>query len=106
MERYSEQFDSLVNQNLGWVHSNSYVLAVLSLFLAVYVAVVRPVLPQFIQRLFENPVFRLVLISYILYRGNKDPQLSLMIAAAFLITMHMINKQKVEQFNSRINNKQ
>ena len=106
MERYSEQFDSLVNENLGWVHTNSYVLAVLSLFLAVYVAVVRPVLPQFVQRLFENPVFRLVLISYILYRGNKDPQLSLMIAAAFLITMHMINKQKVEQFNSRINNKQ
>ena len=106
MERYSEQFDSLVNQNLGWVHTNSYVLAVLSLFLAVYVAVVRPVLPQFVQRLFENPVFRLVLISYILYRGNKDPQLSLMIAAAFLITMHMINKQKVEQFNSRINSKQ
>ena len=106
MERYSEQFDSLVNENLGWVHTNSYVLAVLSLFLAVYVAVVRPVLPQFVQRLFENPVFRLVLISYILYRGNKDPQLSLMIAAAFLITMHMINKQKVEQFNSRINSKQ
>lgn len=98
MERYSEQFNSIVNENLGWVHQNKYVLPVLSLFLGVYVALARPVLPNFVAKLFENPVFRLLMISYIIYRGNKDPQLSLMIAAAFLITIHMLNKQKVEQF--------
>ena len=100
MEKYSEQFNSVVNKNLGWVHTNKYVLPVLSLFLGVYVALARPVLPNFIVKLFENPVFRLVMISYIIYRGNVDPQLSLMIAAAFLITMHMINKQKVENLAS------
>ena len=51
-----------------------------------------------IEKLFQNPVFRLAMISYIIYRGNKDPQLAVMIAAAFLITMHMINKQKIENF--------
>ena len=91
-----EQFNTVVNQNLGWVHENKYVLPVLSLFLGMYAALARPKLPNFIAKLFENPVFRLVMISYIIYRGNKDPQLSLMIAAAFLITMHMINKQQVE----------
>lgn len=91
-----EQFNAVVNQNLGWVHENKYVLPVLSLFLGMYAALARPKLPTFIAKLFENPVFRLVVISYIIYRGNKDPQLSLMIAAAFLITMHMINKQQVE----------
>ena len=94
-----EQFNSIVNQNLGWVHENKYVLPVISLFLGMYAALARPKLPKFITKLFENPVFRLVMISYIIYRGNKDPQLSLMIAAAFLITMHMINKQKVESLN-------
>ena len=93
-----EQFNSVVNENLGWVHANKYVLPVLSLFLGLYVALARPTLPKYIERLFENPVFRLVVISYIIYRGNNDPQLSLMIAAAFLITMHMINKQKVDNF--------
>ena len=88
-------FNSLVNNNLGWVHENKLVLPILSLILGVYAALARPKLPKFIERLFENPVFRLVMISYIIYRGNNDPQLSLMIAAAFLITMHMINKQKV-----------
>ncbi len=92
-----EQFNTVVNQNLGWVHENKYVLPVLSLFLGMYAALARPKLPNFIAKLFENPVFRLVMISYIIYRGNKDPQLALMIAAAFLITMHMINKQQVEK---------
>ena len=90
-------FDSLVNNNLGWVHENKLVLPVLSLILGVYAALARPKLPKFIERLFENPVFRLAMISYIIYRGNNDPQLSIMIAAAFLITMHMINKQKVKK---------
>lgn len=89
-------FDSLVNNNIGWIHENKLVLPVLSLILGVYAALARPKLPKFIERLFENPVFRLAIISYIIYRGNNDPQLSIMIAAAFLITIHMINKQKVK----------
>ncbi len=88
-------FDSLVNNNLGWIHKNKYVLPVVSLILGIYAALARPKLPKFIEKLFENPVFRLLMISYIIYRGNQDPQVSIMIAAAFLITMHMINKQKV-----------
>jgi hypothetical protein len=94
-----EQFNTIVNKNLGWVHENKYVLPVLSLCLGMYAALARPKLPNFIAKLFENPVFRLVVISYIIYRGNKDPQLSLMIAAAFLITMHIINKQQVEKYS-------
>ena len=90
-------FDSLVNNNLGWVHENKYVLPVLSLFLGMYAALARPTLPKFIEKLFENPVFRLVMISYIIYRGNQNPQLAVMIAAAFLITIHMINKNKINK---------
>jgi hypothetical protein len=95
-------FDSLVNNNLGWVHENKYVLPVLSLFLGVYAALARPKLPKFVEKLFENPVFRLVMISYIIYRGNRDPQLALMIAAAFLMTIHMINKAKIGELEIKI----
>ena len=91
-----EQYNLFVNQNLGWIHENKYVLPVISLILGVYAALARPKLPKFMAKLFENPVFRLVVISYIIYRGNKDPQVSLMIALAFLVTMHMINKQYIE----------
>ncbi len=94
-------FDSLVNNNLGWVHENKYVLPVLSLILGLYAALARPKLPKFIEKLFENPIFRLVMISYIIYRGNNDPQLAVMIAATFLITIHMINKRKVNEITSK-----
>jgi hypothetical protein len=94
-------FDSLINNNLGWVHENKYVLPVLSLFLGLYAALARPKLPKFVEKLFENPVFRLVIISYIIYRGNKDPQLALMIAAAFLMTIHMINKHSVIKLENK-----
>jgi len=90
-------FDSLVNNNLGWVHENKYVFPVVSLILGMYAALARPKLPKFIEKLFNNPIFRLAMISYIIYRGNKDPQLAVMIAAAFLITMHMINKRQVKK---------
>jgi len=93
-------FNSLVNNNLGWVHENKYVLPILSLILGLYAALARPKLPKFIEKLFENPIFRLVMISYIIYRGNNDPQLAVMIAAAFLITIHMINKRKVKKITS------
>lgn len=94
-ETYSRNFDSVVNKNLSWVHTNPFVLPVLSLFLGVYAALARPKLPSYIVQLFENTIFRLILISYIVYRGNQDPEVSILIAAGFLITMHMINKQRV-----------
>jgi hypothetical protein len=95
-------FDSLVNNNLGWVHENKIVLPILALILGIYAALARPKLPKFIEKLFENSVFRLVMIAYIIYRGNNDPQLAVMIAAAFLITMHMINKRRVKKISKYI----
>ena len=88
-----EQFNSVVNQNLGWVHTNKYVLPVVSVVLAVYVAILRPNLPPSVERVFSNPVFRLVVLSYIAYRDTNEPVLSVMMAAAFLVTMYMIDKQ-------------
>ena len=94
----SDTFDNNVHKYVDPLISNQIVLAVLTLFLTVYVTYARPNLPKFIVKLFENPVFRLVIISYIVYRANHCATSALMIAAAFLITMHMINKQKLEKF--------
>ncbi len=92
-----EQFNSVVNQNLGWVHTNKYVLPVVLVVLAVYIAILRPNLPPSIERVFSNPFFRLVILSYIAYRDTNEPVLSVMMATAFLVTMYLINKQSSEQ---------
>jgi len=98
MEQVSSDFDNIVNDNFSWLRTNKYVLPVVALFLILYVTSARPKLPKFIEELFENPVFRLVVIAYIVYRANSDMQSAILIAALFLIVMHLINKNKAEGF--------
>jgi hypothetical protein len=100
LDKMSSEFDSVVDNNLGWLKSNKYVLPVIALFLILYVTSARPKLPKFIEDLFENPIFRLVVIAYIVYRANNDLQSAILIAALFLIIMHLINKNKAEGFNA------
>ena len=96
-----ESFDKLINDNLGWIHENKYVLPVVGLVLVMYAALARPKLPRFMANLFENPIFRFVMIAYIVYRGQNDMQTALLMSGAFLITIHMLNKQAVENFAPR-----
>lgn len=91
-----EQFNTLVNDKLGWMHENKYVLPFVIAFLGMYGALARPKIPSYIEKLFQNTIFRLVVISYVIYRGNSDPQLSLTIVAVFLLIMHSINKKSIE----------
>jgi hypothetical protein len=104
-----EQFNTLVNDKLGWIHENKYVLPFVIAFLGMYGALARPKIPTYIEKLFQNTIFRLVVISYVIYRGNSDPQLSLTIVAVFLLIMHSINKKSIEGLcdrECRLKNKQ
>jgi hypothetical protein len=100
---YSEKFDAMVNQYLEPSVTHKYVLPVLALILILYVAHVRPTLPNFVLELFHNNIFRLVVCTYIVYRANHDPQSAVLIAAVFLLIMHIVNKQFIEKFSSNFN---
>jgi hypothetical protein len=71
---------------------DEYLFPIISLIVAIYAVLARPKTPKFLYNLFQNPLFRLVAISYIAYRSTKNFQSALLIAAAFLSTMHFINK--------------
>lgn len=81
--------------DLSFLHQNSYVSTTLSLFLVLYAGLAKPEMPSFIRRLFDNPVFRILILSLVVYRGNKDPQLSLMIAVAFTVTLNLLSEQEM-----------
>lgn len=100
ISNFSEKMNQLINNNFDSFNESrigKVIVPIVSLILILYVASVRPKLPSYVEKLFVNPVFRLVIISYIIYRAGSCPQTALLIAAAFLITLHMINKQKVEE---------
>lgn len=89
-----EKFNVIINDKLGWIHENKYVLPIVIAIISMYAVLARPKLPTYIVKLFENTIFRLVVIAYVIYRGNTDPALSLTITAIFLLIMHEINKEK------------
>lgn len=92
-----ENYNAFVNKNFGWMHENKYIYPVIVAFLAMYPALIRPKLPTYLEKIFINPVFRLVMISYIIYTSNKNIELAIVGALIFLTTMHVINKRKIDK---------
>lgn len=76
---------------------NEYVSTSASLFLILYAGMARPQLPQFIANLFDNAVFRLAILSLIVFMSGQNIQLSVMVAIAFTITMNLLNEQKIAE---------
>lgn len=91
--------------DLSILHKNKMVSSVVSLFLVLYAGMAKPKLPKFIKNAFENPMFRVAVLSLVVYRGNKNPTEALMIAVAFTVTMNALNEQKTkESFADIVNN--
>ena len=84
-----------IDNALSTVFKNRYSSTLITLFLVVYSGLVAPKLPNVIVKLFDNPIFRILILSLIVYNGNKDPQFAIMIAVGFTVTMNMVSKQKL-----------
>jgi len=84
-----------IDNALSTVFKNRYSSTLITLFLVLYSGLVAPKLPNFIVKLFDNPIFRILILSLIVYNGNKDPQFAIMIAVGFTVTMNMVSKQKL-----------
>ncbi|ULY68525.1 hypothetical protein [Chlorella virus XW01] len=77
-----------------------------SLFLILYASLAKPKLPIIIRQLFDNAVFRFIVLTLILWRGNKDIKSSLIMAIGFVLTMQIVNKQKTDDIINNIIYKQ
>jgi hypothetical protein len=72
---------------------NKYFFAVFVIFITLYAVQIRPTLPPFIVNLFQNPIFRVVILFLVLVRGYKDPQFAILVAISFVLIMNVINEQ-------------
>lgn len=109
MDLLSDTIDT-VSESLDFVLKpfveQQTIFTFVSLFLILYASLTKPKLPVIIRQLFDNAVFRFILLTLILWRGNKDIKSSLMIAIAFVLTMQIANKQKTEDMINNIIYKQ
>ena len=86
-----------LDSTLSTVDNNVYVSTILSLFVVLYGSLAKPELPKIIEDLFKNAVFRVLFLALIMYRSNKEPQLSIMLAVGFTITMNLISEKQTRE---------
>lgn len=93
--------DSYINntQNYQILHMIIY------LFLISYVVSIQPKLPKFIETLFKNTLFRLICISYILWRANDNILLSTLLTITFLFIMHYTNSNYISSLMEPVKKK-
>lgn len=97
LENMTNQFDNTVRNWLSVVDDNQYVSTALSLFLIVYAAYAVPKLPEYVLRVFDNPLVKLLLFFLIAYTARRNPTVAIIAAVGLLVTLQALNKMKLDQ---------
>lgn len=92
-----KQVESAVQNSLSFL-DNPYAKNILKVFLVLYAGLAAPRLPAFLAGLFNNALFRIVVLFLIAYLGLKDTSIALLSAVAF--TLSIIFLKKAETTNS------
>jgi phage-related protein len=92
-----KQVESVVQNSLSFL-DNPYAKNILKVFLVLYAGLAAPRLPAFLAGLFNNALFRIVVLFLIAYLGLKDTSIALLSAVAF--TLSIIFLKKAETTNS------
>ena len=79
------------------IFDNSYVMATLTIVTALYVSSINSKLPSYIKVLFNNPIFRVIVLFLIVARGNKDPIFSLILGIAYVTTLIFLQQQQANE---------
>jgi len=45
--------------------------------------------------LFQNSIFKIVVLSLVVYSSNRDPKFAVLMAIVFTITLTMVDQQKI-----------
>ena len=87
--------------NPNFLVENVFIFSVLVLFLSMYGPRLHPKLPVGIKRMFDNIVFRGLVLFLIAYMSQRDFPGALIVAIIFMITMNIVNSTKVlDKFNN------
>lgn len=103
-----QKFDTIINnfdrsaQNWLSFLDNEYVSSALIIFLIVYATLAAPKLPDYILRLFDYTIVKLVLFFLIAYIAQKNASVAIVAAIGLLVTIIALNKLKLNETVGRI----
>ena len=76
---------------------NEYVNPALTLFLILYAALIAPKLSEKMARLFDVPLFNLLLFFLTVYTAKHSPAIAIIAAIGILVSMITLNNYKVDR---------
>lgn len=103
-----QKFDTIINnfdrsaQNWLSFLDNEYVSSALIIFLIVYATLAAPKLPDYILKLFDYTIVKLVLFFLIAYIAQKNASVAIVAAIGLLVTIIALNKLKLNETVGRI----
>lgn len=74
---------------------NTYLASILSIFLAMYGPRLQPKLPNSVRNVFDNHIFRVLVIFLITYLSSTNIQLSITITIIFLVTLNLLHNDTI-----------
>ena len=90
------QLDIEDSKFLSWTYSNQTVKITLLLLFGLYF-VISPKLPNVVSILYNNIVFRLLVVLLIVYLSIHDRQLAIMVTVVYLITLNNLKNNTTEK---------
>ena len=74
---------------------STWLFGLLSLFLAMYGARLQPKLPNELRNLFNNPLFRGLIIFLVIYLSERNMAAALVITVIFTITINLLTTSNI-----------
>ena len=86
--------------NINEMLDNKNVSTIITLCLALYAGLAAPALPNEIILFFDTVLGRILLVFLIGFTASKNIEVALMVAVAFVVTLHVLNQRSIEQYQS------
>jgi len=96
-----DRFDDSLRK-LGEYVDNEYIVAVVLVFVIVYASKSQIELPNWLESLFKNDIFKVLYLSLLLMIPfEKAPHVSIIVAVLFVIVLHVINRSEMKKLLSQ-----
>ena len=110
---FIEKISSDIDGFLKPIFTDKISSSVISLILVLYAGLAAPKLPKSISKLFENKIFKLIVLVIIAYTASKDASIAIITAVALVLSMQTLSSyekpvkvvKKVEEKQDKVDDK-
>ena len=100
------EFVNNLGKRLDSVLENKNISLIISLVLVLYAGLAAPALPNSVVKFFDTMVGKVIFLFLIGFMASRNVQVALMIAVAYVVTLHIANKRATEEYINFLRNEQ